>query len=656
MRCSGGLRPGVSAAKAESDLAGVAVGLSQEYPRSNANVGVAVVALPEQIIGRARKALLLLLGAVSLVLAVVTASVASMQLARAASREREFAVRSTLGAGPGRVARQLLAENLLLAGFGTALGFALARLLLDGIRALAPANLPRVSELRANGDVLFFAARLSLLTVLSTGLLPVLIAARAQLQTGLVQGGRGATSGRALARTQGALVVFQLCTSLVLLIGAGLLIRSFVSVLGQERGFRSEGVVAVTVQSWSYYPKPPERVAFVRDVVERLKALPGVKAAGMTSSLPLQETIGAEQAPLTIEGAPPLAAGETPPLVHFTIATSGLFDTLGIPLRQGRVFDARDDASAVPVALVNQAFARRHLPEGDPLGRRIALGGSAANRQTGPVTREIVGVVGDVRRFALHEEARPGVYVPHAQMPTGANAFVVWGQASPSDLLGSTRRAIWQLNPTLPIDRETTMAELVGASVRERRFLLALLSAFAAMALGLAAAGLFGLMSYLTGQRTREFGVRMALGAARGQVVSLVLSGGIRLAATGLALGLVGALALTRVLSGLLYTSRQSIASRSLRAPPCSWRRPLPRASIRPGALRRPTRSGRCGRNRRRLRRRLALRGQRIVVGEFGASGRSTFEPLSKQPESFTFPRPSITQKKAESTRSAGNT
>lgn len=548
----GRLRAGVSVAEAESDLRGVAAGLSREFPRTNADVGVAVVPLPEQMVGRARKALLLLLGAVGLVLAVVTASVASMQLARAASREREFAVRSTLGAGPGRVARQLLAENLLLAGFGTGLGFALARLALDGIRALAPEDLPRVSELRADGDVLLFAACVSLLTVLSTGLFPVLIAARAQLQSGLVQGGRGATGGRVLARAQGALVVFQLCTSLVLLIGAGLLIRSFVSVLRQERGFRSDGVVAVTVQSWSYYPKPPDRAAFVRDVVDRLSALPGVKAAGMTSSLPLFETIGAEQAPLTIEGAPPPAPGENAPLVHYTIATGGLFETLSIPLRQGRAFDARDDAKAAPVALVNEAFVRWHFPGEDPLGKRIALGGSAS-RQQGPVMREVVGVVGDVRRFALHEEARPGVYVPHAQMPTGANAFVVWGQARPSDLLGLTRRALWQLNPTIPIYRETTMAELVGASVRERRFLLALLSGFAAMALGLAAAGLFGLMSYLTGQRTREFGVRMALGAARSQLLSLVLKRGIALAAAGIAIGLLGALALTRVLAGLLY-------------------------------------------------------------------------------------------------------
>jgi putative ABC transport system permease protein len=515
-------------------------------------VGVAVVPLPEHVVGRVRRALLLLLGAVALVLLVVTASVASMQLARAASREREFAVRSTLGAGTGRLARQLLAENLLLAGLGTAVGFALARLALDAIRALAPTDLPRAHELRADADVLLFALLVSLLTVFATGIAPLVLAGRARLQAGLAQGGRTATGGRLLARAQGALVVFQLCTSLVLLIGAGLLIRSFVSVLAQERGFRSEGVVSVTVHSWSYYTKAPDRAAFVRDVVERLRALPGVKSAGMTSSLPLQEMIGAEQAPVTIEGAPPVAAGETAPLVHFAIATPGLFETLGIPVRRGRPFDERDDAAAAPVVLVNEAFVRRHFPDENPLGRRIALGGSASGQQA-PVLREIVGVVGDVRRFALHQEARPGVCVPHAQMPSGAHAFVVWGEGRPAELLSQTRKAIWQLNPAIPINRETTMAALVGASVRERRFLLALLSGFAAMALGLAAAGLFGLMSYLTAQRTREFGVRMALGAARSQLVSLVLRRGLLLAATGMAIGLLGALAVTRVLSGMLY-------------------------------------------------------------------------------------------------------
>jgi hypothetical protein len=239
--------------------------------------------------------------------------------------------------------------------------------------------------------------------------------------------------------------------------------------------------------------------------------------------------------------------------VSFTIAGGSLFEALGIPLRKGRLFGFGDDATSVPVVLVNEAFVARHLANEEPLGKRIALGAAAGGGGSTPTLREIVGVVGNVRRFALHESAKPGVYIPHPQLPSGAHAFVVWGRIPPGELLALTRRTLWGLNPTLPIARETTMAELVGASVRERRFVLALLSGFAALALGLAASGLFGLMSYLTAQRTREFGVRMALGAARGQLVSLVLRRGLALAAAGMLVGLALALALTRVLAGLLF-------------------------------------------------------------------------------------------------------
>ena len=285
-------------------------------------------------------------------------------------------------------------------------------------------------------------------------------------------------------------------------------------------------------------------------MAERLSSAPGVTAAGMTSSVPLMETIGAELAPLTIEGAPPLPAGEDPPLVHFTITAGDLFDVFAIPLLNGRLFDSRDDAAAVPVAIVSETFVRQHFPDVDPIGERVMLG---TGRVMAGLSRQIVGVVGDVRRSALHEAPRPSVYLPHAQAPTGANAFIVRGGGRPAALLEQIRRTIWQLNPAIAIYHETTMADLVGASVRDRRFLLVLLSVFAAMALLLAAAGIFGLMSFIIAQRTREYGIRLALGALRGEVFSLVLKRGMALAATGIAFGLLGALALTRLLAGMLY-------------------------------------------------------------------------------------------------------
>lgn len=540
----GRLAAGATPQSARAEMDAVAGRLAREYPETNADTGVELVPLPEQIVGGVRRTLLLLLGAVGLVFAIVGANVAGLQLARAAGRRREFELRGALGAGRGRLVRQLLAESLLLAAGGAGLGFVLARGLLGVVRRLAPADLPRLAELRADGEVLAFAVAVALLAALAAGLVPALLAARVRGR--LLGGGRTATAGRSITRVQGALTVAQIGISLVLLVAAGLLLRSFVSLLTVDRGFRTEGVAVVTVQSWSHYPDPPDRVAFVRAATERLAALPGVRAAGMTSSVPLMESIGAELRPLAVEGR--TAPGEELPMVHFSVVTPGLFEALGVPLRRGRLFDRRDDAGAPAVALVNEALVRRFWPDRDPLGRRITIATGGP-----PVTREVVGVVGDVRRYALHETARPGVFVPHAQAPTGANALVVWTAGDPAEALDAARRAIGQLHPGLPIYSERTMAELVGGSVRDRRFLLALLGAFAAIALALAAAGLFGLMSYLVAERRREIGVRMAFGAHRAAVVAMVVGRGGKLAAIGIAVGLAGAAAVTRLLAGALY-------------------------------------------------------------------------------------------------------
>jgi putative ABC transport system permease protein len=549
----GRLQVGMTPQQANADLNTIAAQLARDYPRTNTAIGVTVVPLADQIVGAVRGVLWLLLGAVALVLAVITASVATMQLARAASRGREFAVRAALGAGPGRVARQLLAENFILAACSTALGFAVARFALDSVRVLAPADFPRVTELRADIDVLLFCAALTTLAVIITGIVPALLAGRRQLQTTLTQGTQALAGSRFIARAQSVLVTLQICISLVLLVGAGLLMRSFVSVVGENRGFRTDDVATVTIQAWDYYREPSERVRFAREVMERLALLPNVKAAGMTSSVPLMETIGAEQAPVAVEGAPPAPAGASLPLVNYSVVAGRFFEALAIPLRNGRLFTARDDLGTPPVVAVNETFVRQFFPMADPIGRRIILGGPLRG-QNGPTTREIVGIVGDVRRLALHEPPRPSIYVPHAQQPVGANAFIVWGGGSPAAVLRQIKSTIWEVNPTLPIYRETTMADLVGMSVRERRFVMTLLSSFAVMALALAGAGMFGLMSYVTGQRTREFGVRLALGSERFQLLAFVMQHGVVLVIAGTLLGLVGAITLTRWMGSMLYS------------------------------------------------------------------------------------------------------
>jgi hypothetical protein len=287
-----------------------------------------------------------------------------------------------------------------------------------------------VTELRADGDVLAFAAAVSVLAVLATGALPARLAARRHLRTSLVEGGRTATGNRLLDRVQSGLVVTQVCFSLVLLVGAGLLTRSFLGVLSEDRGFRSDGVVTLTVQSWSFYPRPPDRVNFVNDVVERMAALPGVKGAGMLSAIPLAESIAGEHLPLTIDGKTLAGAGEPQPLVRYVIVSPGALEALGVDLRRGRGFDTRDRSDGAPVVLVNEAFARRYFGGGTALDQRIGLG--QVTDTTSPPLREIVGVVGDVRRSALSEAGEPTAYVPHAQWPTGANAFVVWGEGRPA--------------------------------------------------------------------------------------------------------------------------------------------------------------------------------------------------------------------------------
>lgn len=543
----GRLKPGVTLARAHAELGRVAAQLSEEHPATNASTGVNLVALPDQILGWANSALLLLFGAVGLVLLVAAANLTSLQLARAIDRGREFAVRAALGAGRGRVVRQVVAESLVLALAGSILGFGLAATELAILRPLLPAGLPHAEHVRGDWTVFAFAVGLGILTAVLAGLYPALTAARSAPARGLQIGGRTATAGRGTRRFRSALVVGQIATALVLLVGAGLLVRSLQRLLNEERGFRIEGVVVAVSQIWQYYPTPEARIGFVHQALERIDAMPGVEAAGMTSMIPLATAFAPETAPMLVSGRA-VAAAQTP-TVNIAAVTAGFFRTLEIPLTHGRLFGADDRRGAAPVAIVNRALAEQFFPGEPAVGRRITLGSA----QTGGPEIEIVGVVGDVRRYTLQDAGRPTAYIPQSQAGTGAVGFVLRTGGDPDLVVKQLKEVVREMNAAMPFSYTTTMDQLLGNSLRQRRFLIQLLGSFSVIALALAATGIFGVMSYTIGERTREIGVRMAFGADRLTVLGMVLRDGGRLAAAGIVIGVASAAAATRFLAGMLY-------------------------------------------------------------------------------------------------------
>jgi putative ABC transport system permease protein len=347
-------------------------------------------------------------------------------------------------------------------------------------------------------------------------------------------------------RLGSAIVVAEISLALVLLAGAGLLVRSFTTLLAVERGYRADGVATTTVQAWQY--PPARRVAFAEAVIARMRALPGVVAAGATSSLPLAADIGATEARVVAEGRPTPRKGEEP-RAHASVVTPGYFAALGVPLRRGRLIATTDDSASVPVVLVSETLARRQWPGEDPVGRRMTV----VFARSGAVVREVVGVVGDVRHAGLDESPRPAIYIPHAQARTGALVFAARTGGDAAALVPALQRAIWAIDPGLSVSEAATMETLLDDSLRPRRFTLVLLLVFSATALALAALGVYGLMSQHASERTREVGIRVALGARVRDVLALVLREGLALAAAGVVLGLACAAALTRVLRGMLF-------------------------------------------------------------------------------------------------------
>ncbi len=538
------LAPGVRAQQAQAELDTLARYIEPLLPEKMPGFGVRATPLHEATVGEVRSTLLLLLGAVGFVWLIACANVANLMLSRAVGREREWAVRAALGAGRARLAAQLLTEGVLLALLGGAAGLLVGRWCVTGLLAMRPSNLPRLQEVALDPAVFAFAALISIAAGLLFGLTPALRVARPAAGEALKSGAQ--TSGLPHARMRGALVVLQLSLSLVLLAGAGLMLRTLWKLHSTPPGFDARNVLVADIfLPPGKYSTDPQRAAFLDKALNELRALPGVESAGATTNLPLSGT-GMDYG-LLIEGRPN-PEGDDIRSANFRPVSAEYLSLMRIPLRAGRSIEGRDIAGAPEVVVINEAMARRFWPGDNPIGQRIRI---ARGRE--PAWREIIGVVGDIRHEGLHLAPRAEMYVPFAQQPMRFLRLAVRTAGDPRALAGALRQAVWAVDPDQPVSRVRTMEDVVAASISETRFYGSLLGAFAALALGLAAVGIYGVMSYAVASRTREIGIRLALGAQRGGIFRLVMARGARLAAFGIALGTGGALAATSGLEKLLY-------------------------------------------------------------------------------------------------------
>ena len=536
------LRPDVTQAQAQEEMSLIAGRLAGQYPEANAGWGVRLTPLPDFFVRDVKTALWVLVGAAGFVLLIACANVANLLLARAADRRREIAIRAALGAGRLRVVRQLLTESLLLAGAGGGVGVLLAAWGLDALLALAPRDLPRVGAVALDRGTLLFALAATLLTGLLFGLTPALQLSNADLNEALKASGgqRGAYRQRAGK----LLIVSEVALAVVLLVGGALLLLTLWQLRRVDPGFDRRDAVAVTIQlSEKKYAGEEQINLFSRQLLERVAGLPGVQSAGIARVLPV---VADFPVGFYVEGRQREADNQLPQ-ANYSAVSPGYFDTMGIPVIRGRAFTDADRQDAPRVAVISETAARRFFPGEDPVGKRI-------NLVTGPEAfREIVGVVGDVKQHGLSRDTRPQAYEPFAQAPNQFMTVVVRVPGDPAALVPAIRAEVLALDAEQPLHSVRTLEEIVSYSIRQERFTALLLSAFAATALALAAAGLYGVVSYSVAQRTRELGIRIALGARPADVLRLVVGQGMLLVGLGIGLGLLASLALTRTLAGLLY-------------------------------------------------------------------------------------------------------
>jgi putative ABC transport system permease protein len=548
----GRLAPGANLAQATAEMEGIAENLAKEYPADNDQFGVRLQSIHDAFVSDTRPAILVLLGAVMFVLLIACANVANLFLVRGAARTKEIALRIAFGASHSRIVRQMLTESFALSLLGGILGLALAASGMRGLTALTPMNALGGATVSLNGAVLLFTAGVVVLAAFIFGLIPALQSTKQDVQSELKEGGRTASVGASQNRLRAALAIAEISLALVLLVGAGLMMKSLYKLMSVDAGIRPERVLTMEMYlSSQRYSKDPAILNFWQQVLERVRALPGVESAAVGTHIPLTDSHG--RTDITIEGMALPKPGSFPhPDVH-TISPDYV-RTLGMALVRGRTFTDADNENGQLVAMVNEKLARQFWPNGDPIGRRFMWGGFKPNSKTPPKWITVVGVVGDTKLYGLANPARLEVYDPLRQDPNSDMNLVVKSRMDPAALTSEIRGAVASIDKDQPIFAIATMNQLKSDSVGTQRLTLVLLGLFSALALVLASIGIYGVISYSVAQRTHEIGIRVALGAQHEDVLRMVLGQGGKIALAGIAIGMAAAFGLTRLMASLLFS------------------------------------------------------------------------------------------------------
>ena len=543
----GKLKPGITSDQANSEMSTIAGRLTAQFPGTNTGWDVKIIPLLEYSVRTIKPALLVLLVAVAFVLLIACANVANLLLARAAGRQREIATRTALGAGRWRIVRQLLTESMLLSLVGGVVGLLLAKWGTDLLLTLAPSDLPRMSNVSIDDRALAFTVAITFLTALIFGLVPALQASKPNLNETMKDAGRGSTEGGRRKFIRSTLVVLEVASALVLLVGAGLLIKSFWRLQKVDPGFNPDNALTAVVSlPKNKYPEGSQKVLFFQQLIERVSALPGVQAAGAAHVVPM--TGDDYVLSFEIDGRPPLPPGSSQSTNYYSV-TADYFKAMGIPLRRGRVFTERDTKDSPPVAVINETMVQKIFPNEDPIGKRITFD----DRDKNPRWFEIVGIVGDVKQYGLDQPTTMQTYEPYTQQPPDSMMLVVRSAVDPTNLSAAIRSEVLKLDKEQPTTYIKTLNQYFAISVAQQRFSVVLLGIFAVVALVLAAVGIYGVLSYAVTQRTHEIGIRMALGAGQRDVFRLVVGRGMLLSVIGVVGGLVAAFGLTRLMASLLF-------------------------------------------------------------------------------------------------------